>query len=75
MKERAEQLRAQFEAIDTDGTGMIDAGELTKALKQHGVLGLGEGDEGINAIVGEVDFYGNGLINYSEFIAAILSVE
>ena len=55
MKERAEQLRAQFEAIDTDGTGMIDAGELTKALKQHGVLGLGEGDEGINAIVGEVD--------------------
>lgn len=51
---------------------MIDAGELAAALKQ---LNFTFDDEGIKEIVKEIDFYGNGMINYREFIAAILSVE
>jgi len=51
---------------------MIDAGELAEALKK---LNFSFDDEGIKGIVKEIDFYGNGMINYTEFIAAILSVE
>lgn len=51
---------------------MINASELAEALKQ---MNFDLSDAGIKAIVDEIDFYGNGLINYSEFIAAILSVE
>ena len=72
MRERTEQLRQQFQAIDTDNTGMISAVELADALKK---LQFDLSDDGIKKIVDEIDFYGNGLINYSEFIAAVLSVE
>lgn len=72
MRARAEQLRQQFEAIDTAHTGMISESELAAALKK---LNFSLGDEGIKAIIEEIDYVGNGQINYSEFIAAILSVE
>lgn len=51
---------------------MVDTRELADALKQ---LNFNYDDQGIKEIVKEIDFYGNGMINYTEFIAAILSVE
>ena len=51
---------------------MISSEELSAALKK---LNFTYSDESIKAIVDEIDFYGNGRINYTEFIAAILSVE
>ena len=51
---------------------MIDERELAAALKK---LNFSLDDEGIGKIIDEIDYVGNGRINYSEFIAAILSVE
>lgn len=51
---------------------MIEATELANALKK---LDLRLDDAGIQHIIEEIDYYGNGMINYSEFIAAALSVD
>ena len=60
-KQRAQQLRTQFEAIDLDQSGMIKATELAAALRQ---LDLQYDDEEISKIISEIDYYGNGMINY-----------
>ena len=31
-------------------------------------------DDAIDAIIKEIDYYGNGKINYSEFLAATISI-
>lgn len=51
---------------------MVKATELTAALK---TLNLYHDDAEIKNIVSEIDYYGNGMINYSEFIAATLSFD
>ena len=71
-RQRAEQLRKQFEAIDLDRSGMIRASELAAALRK---LDLRLDDADIARIISEIDYYGNGMINYSEFIAAALSID
>ena len=71
-KQRAQQLRTQFEAIDLDHSGMIRATELAQALKS---LDLRYDDAEIQKIISEIDYYGNGMINYTEFIAATLAVD
>jgi Ca2+-binding EF-hand superfamily protein len=50
---------------------MILASELTDVLKKKG-MNL-EQDE-INQIIKEVDYYGNGKINYSEFLVATMDM-
>ena len=71
-KEKAQLLKSQFEAIDTERNGMIEATELANALKK---LELRLDDAEISQIIAEIDYYGNGMINYSEFIAAALSAD
>ena len=51
---------------------MIEATELANALKK---LDLRLDDAEIQQIITEIDYYGNGMINYSEFIAAALSAD
>jgi len=51
---------------------MVLASELTDVLKKKGV-NLDE-DE-INQIIKEVDYYGNGKINYSEFLVATMDMD
>lgn len=63
-------LREQFEALDQDNTGKINASELAKALKESNVHFT---DKQIEGIIKEIDYAGNGEINYSEFIAATLT--
>jgi Ca2+-binding EF-hand superfamily protein len=55
--------------VDVDHTGLIDAEELTKAIKS---LKLDIAPEEVDNIISRVNFQGNGEINYSEFIAATL---
>ena len=64
-------LRDQFQAIDKDGTGMIHASELTEVLKNKGT---NLADDEVEQIIQEVDVYGNGKINYSEFLVATMDV-
>jgi calcium-dependent protein kinase len=65
-------LRKQFEAIDVDHTGDIDAEEISKALKQSNL----EIDEAqIDALIKEIDDAGNNMINYTEFLAATVTTK
>lgn len=64
-----DSLSEQFAAIDKDKTGTINAEELTKALKESK---LSFTDKQIKGMIKEIDYAGNGIINYTEFIAATL---
>ncbi len=48
---------------------MIRAWELGAAIKK---LSLNFDDDQIKAIIEEIDYFGNGMINYSEFITAAI---
>lgn len=64
-------LREQFEAIDTDGTGLIKASELTALMKSK-QLKMSDGE--IKSLIDEMDYHNNGKINYSEFLSATINV-
>ena len=67
-----EHLRSSFKAIDLDNTGMINVTELETALRETGHnLTANE----IKKIMSNVDYMGNGKINYSEVLAATVSVK
>ena len=71
MAEKLEALRLQFQRIDLDGSGCINASELTQAMLDANFIGVRE--ETINNIISEIDYVGNGKINYTEFLAATLT--
>ena len=51
---------------------MVDAKELAKAMKS---CNLKLDENSIDAIIKEIDFFGNGQINYSEFLSATMSLQ
>ena len=65
-----EKLREQFEKLDENNTGNVDAHELTKALQKSD---LNIDEKQIEAIIKEVDAAGNNMINYTEFLAASMT--
>jgi calcium-dependent protein kinase len=67
-----EHLREQFHQIDKNRTGLIDASELSEAIKK---MDFDIPEEEINHIIKEIDYAGNGMVNYSEFLAATISVK
>ena len=67
-----DEMRIQFETIDKDKSGFIDAEELSQVLKENKKITIP--DDEIDKIIQKVDYAGNGKINYSEFIAATLKV-
>jgi len=67
-----EALRNQFTEIDADGTGLINADELKKAIMNSN---LNIPDSEIDQIISEVDYFGNKKINYTEFLVATLDVK
>ena len=69
---KIEGLRQQFQAIDKDQTGLINAEELKNAIKQSNI-DIPEAK--INEIIDEVDYFGNKKINYTEFLVATLDVK
>ena len=58
-------------AMDEDGSGMINAKELADVLKKKQ---LNMSNKEIQEMIKEVDYYGNGKINYSEFLSATINV-
>ena len=64
-------MRALFQSIDIDGTGLIKASELTQVLQQRDIDLSGQE---INEIISQADYHGNNMINYSEFLAATIDV-
>ena len=53
-----------------DGSGCVSASELATAMKS---VNMGVDDATIDNIIQEIDYVGNGKINYSEFLMATLS--
>ena len=70
-EDEVKELRAQFQAIDEDGTGMILASELAAILQKKQ---LSMSTKEIQEMIQEVDYHGNGKINYSEFLSATINV-
>lgn len=66
-----EELRAEFVKLDKDKTGLINADELKEAIKASEIKIQ---DEDVDKIIEEVDYFGNGKINYTEFIVATVDV-
>ena len=65
-------LQQTFQEIDTDRTGMITFSELSDAFEKNATNKMSS--QRIQAIMNNVDYHGNGKINYSEFLAATVSV-
>jgi calcium-dependent protein kinase len=65
-----ESLRKVFYNIDKDQTGFINVSELGQVMKDAGFTMSGEE---MKETIKNVDYEGNGMINYSEFIAATIS--
>lgn len=66
-----DELRRTFELIDKDGTGMILEKELHDVIRQKK---LNMSDNEIKDLIAEVDYQGNGKINYSEFLSATIDL-
>lgn len=71
-QDQIEGLRAQFQEIDIDGTGLINADELRSAVKKSAIE---IPDTKVDEIIDNVDYFGNKKINYSEFLVATLDVK
>lgn len=67
-----EDLRTEFEKIDGDHSGFIEFKELDRALR-HSNISMAKVE--VDHIIKELDYDGNEMINYSEFIAATISVK
>lgn len=67
-----EGLRENFHRLDVDGTGMISAVELKRAISESNT---NINEQEIDNIISEVDYQGNKFINYTEFLAATISVK
>ncbi|KAK8246599.1 hypothetical protein HDK90DRAFT_500722 [Phyllosticta capitalensis] len=65
-----QELRQAFAVFDRDGTGTIDAGELSHVLKSLGEK-LSEAE--IEEIIRQADVDGDGMIDYNEFVRFIKS--
>jgi Ca2+-binding EF-hand superfamily protein len=67
-----EELRIEFQKLDKDRTGLINAEELKAAIK-HSDIAIP--DQEVERIIDEVDYFGNKKINYTEFLVATLDVK
>lgn len=67
-----QSLRVAFNRIDTNNSGTIEINELRTAVESH--HSNLDKDE-LERIIKEIDFGGDGVINYHEFIAAVFPVE
>jgi Ca2+-binding EF-hand superfamily protein len=61
------ELKLIFEEIDVKNTGTIDASELTRAIVNSNIS---ISQEKVYQMIKEIDYQGNGQINYCEFLSA-----
>ena len=66
------ELRAAFQMIDSDGTGLISSEELKNILIRKR---MSANDQEVQDIINQMDFTGNHKINYSEFLAATIDIK
>ncbi|XP_065665877.1 calmodulin [Hydra vulgaris] len=69
-EEQIKEFRDAFTAFDKDNNGFITSSELVTVLRS---LGLNPTEKEICRIINEVDFDGNGKIDFSEFVSLMTS--
>lgn len=65
--EQLQRARIEFQAMDTNGDGVISASELQTFVSK--ITGAPVAMEEIQKIMGEIDTDRNGTIEFNEFIA------
>ncbi|XP_063712235.1 uncharacterized protein LOC134840387 [Symsagittifera roscoffensis] len=68
--EQIGELRAAFDAFDTDQSGSIDASELGQAMK---IMGKHMSERDLKEIIDKVDDDGSGEIEFSEFLEMMVA--
>ena len=64
-EEQKQEIREAFDLFDTDGSGTIDAKELTVAMR---TLGLDAEKDEIRRMINDIDKDGSGTIDFNEFL-------
>lgn len=64
-QQKKQEIKEAFELFDIDGSGTIDAKELTVAMR---ALGFEMNDEQIRQMIADVDKDGSGAIDFDEFV-------
>lgn len=59
------RLRAAFDKKDTDGSGYLEANEISNALAQSGIIST---DEAFQELMSSIDTDGDGRIDFDEFV-------
>jgi Ca2+-binding EF-hand superfamily protein len=70
-EEEIKPITEQFHLIDATGSGMISREDLQKFMSDRN-HNLSKAE--IDAIIKELDYKGNGMINYTEFLSATLDI-
>ena len=65
-------MTENFKKLDLDGTGLIHPHEIKQYIAENKVE---ISDEEIELLIKELDYAGNGKINYSEFLAATIDTK
>jgi|EP01049_Picozoa_sp_SAG25_P010153 Ca2+-binding EF-hand superfamily protein len=72
LQKSNQDIVANFERMDTDGSGELDAGEFRTSLLE---MGLGMSDEEMGLVMREIDVDGGGTISIDEFTARMQQVD
>ena len=67
-----DSLKEQFKKFDKDGPGMIKAHELADVMRDQN---LNMSTAQVDDLINEIDYHGNGMINYTEFLSATVSIQ
>mmetsp|Transcript_4795 Transcript_4795/g.6214 ORF Transcript_4795/g.6214 Transcript_4795/m.6214 type:complete len:114 (+) Transcript_4795:67-408(+) len=74
--EEVNNLRVEFEQIDTDHSGQISYDELKHAIISSGIIESdSHAEQVVQEIVDNIDYVRDGYINYTEFLAATVEID
>lgn len=73
-KEKLEEMKSIFRALDKDGNGVLDAEELQEGYRKIGKSAK-KASQIVKCLLNKIDVNNNGTIDYTEFLMANLEEE